>query len=187
MAVFLFNYMIKISQNIHLKKILSSDTKILFKLMKEVYPLAYSHFWTDKGNWYIHIQYAKENILKELSKENADYYFVVFKSEIIGNLRIIWDEKLEGLSEEKQVKLHRIYLHQKTQGNGIGKKILAWLEERVIQKGYKTIWLDAMDEQPQAFQFYKKLGYKYHSHTFLEYDLLFDKVRKMSQVYKILI
>ena len=43
-----------------------------------------------------------------------------------------------------------------------------------------------MDEQPQAFQFYKKLGYTYYSHTFLEYDLLFESVRKMSQVYKTL-
>ena len=114
------------------------------------------------------------------------YYFVLFNDQIIGNFRIIWDESLEGLPEEKQVKLHRIYLHQKTQGKGIGKKLLFWLEEKAIKKGYKIIWLDAMNEQPQAFQFYKKLGYKYHSHTFLEYDLLFESVRKMSQVYKTL-
>jgi hypothetical protein len=41
-----------------------------------------------------------------------------------------------------------------------------------------------MNEQPQAFQFYKKLGYKYHSHIVLPFDLLYDAVRKMSQVYK---
>lgn len=89
-----------------------------------------------------------------------------------------------GLSEEKQVKLHRIYLHPKTQGNGLGKKLLSWLEKEAKQKGYKIIWLDAMDEQPQAFQFYKKRGYKYHSHTFLPFELLYDEVRKMSQIYK---
>ncbi|WP_298779378.1 GNAT family N-acetyltransferase [uncultured Polaribacter sp.] len=179
--------MIKITENIHLKVITTKDCESLFELMKEVYPLAYSHFWTDKGNWYVNTQYAKENILKELLEEKAAYYFIVFKGEIIGNFRIIWDEKLEGLSPTKQVKLHRIYLHQKTQGNGIGKSILAWLEKEAIKKGYEIIWLDAMNEQPQAFLFYKKLGYKYHSHTFLPYDLLFKNVRKMSQVYKILI
>lgn len=152
--------------------------------MKEVYPLAYSHFWADKGSWYVNSQYAKENLLKELSVEKADYYFVVFDDEIVGNFRILWDEKLPNLSEEKQVKLHRVYLHQKTQGKGIGKKLLSWLEEKAKQKGYKIIWLDAMDEQLQAFQFYHKMGYKYHSHTFLEYDLLHKEVRKMSQVYK---
>ena len=176
--------MITLSENIQLKPILSSDSVALFKLMKEVYPLAYSHFWLDKGDWYVDSQYSTTHILKELSVENAEYYFVIYKDEIVGNFRFVWDEKLLGLSEEKQVKLHRIYLHQKTQGKGIGKELLAWLDEKAQQKGYEIIWLDAMDEQPQAFEFYKKMGYKYHSHTFLPFDLLHKEVRKMSQVYK---
>ena len=152
--------------------------------MEEIYPPAYHHFWKDSGEWYVKEQYSKNTILKELSEEKADYYFVLFNDKIVGNFRIIWDEKLQGLSEEKQVKLHRIYLHPKTQGNGLGKKLLSWLEKEAKQKGYKIIWLDAMDEQPQAFQFYKKRGYKYHSHTFLPFELLYDEVRKMSQIYK---
>ena len=43
-----------------------------------------------------------------------------------------------------------------------------------------------MDAQPQAFQFYKKLGYNYHSHVLLPFDLMHDEVRKMSQLYKII-
>ena len=178
--------MIKISQNLQLKIITKEDCKNLFTLMKEIYPLAYSHFWNDDGNWYVNSQYSKENILKELSQENAEYYFILFKDEIIGNFRIIWDDKLSNLSEEKQLKLHRIYLHPKTQGQGIGKQLMIWLEEKAKQKDYKIIWLDAMDAQPQAFQFYKKLGYNYHSHVFLPFDLMHDEVRKMSQLYKII-
>ena len=121
--------MIKIPENIQLKRILDSDTASLFKLMKEIYPLAYSHFWTDNGDWYVNSQYSKTNILKELSEDKSEYYFILFKDEIVGNFRIIWDEKLEGLNQENQVKLHRVYLHQKTLGNGIGKKLLSWLEE----------------------------------------------------------
>lgn len=176
--------MIKITENIQLKEVSSFNTEMLFKLMTEIYPPAYSHFWSDNGDWYVNSQYSKENILKELSQEKADYYFIIFKNEIVGNFRIIWDEKLVGLSEEKQVKLHRVYLHPKTQGKSIGNKLMIWLEEKAREKDYQIIWLDAMDAQPQAFQFYKKLGYNYHSHTFLPFDLMYDEVRKMSQVYK---
>ena len=178
--------MIEISQNLQLKIITKEDCKNLFTLMKEIYPLAYSHFWNDDGNWYVNSQYSKENILKELSQENAAYYFILFKDEIIGNFRIIWDDKLSNLSEEKQLKLHRIYLHPKIQGKGIGKQLMIWLEQKAKQKDYKIIWLDAMDAQPQAFQFYKKLGYNYHSHVFLPFNLMHDEVRKMSQLYKII-
>ncbi len=82
------------------------------------------------------------------------------------------------------MKLHRIYLHQKTQGKGIGKKLLSWLDQKSKEKDYKIIWLDAMDFQPQAFEFYKKLGYKYHSHYFLPYELMHKELRKISQIYK---
>lgn len=176
--------MIEITSNISLQSIKTSDHELLFSLMKEIYPPAYSHFWEDDGTWYVNTQYSKEHILKELSEEKNDYYFVLFKNEIIGNFRIIWDKKLEGLSTEKQVKLHRIYLHPKTHGNGIGKKLLSWLEEKAKNTHYEIIWLDAMNEQPQAFKFYKNLGFQYHSHTFLPFDLLHDEVRKMSQLYK---
>jgi GNAT superfamily N-acetyltransferase len=181
---FYFYRMIKVTEDLQLRTVLSSDTATLFKVMKQIYASTYSHFWTDKGDWYVNTQYSKEPILKELSEENSENYFILFKGEIIGNFRIIWDEKLAGLSEEKQVKLHRIYVYQKTQGNGIGKKLLSWLDEKAIKKEYKIIWVDAMNEQPQAFQFYKKLGYTYHSHVFLTFDFLYEAVRKMSQLYK---
>ncbi len=177
--------MIRINSEIALENILVKDTESLYELMKEVYPLAYNYFWEDGGKWYINSQYSEENIRKELVQVNAEYFFVIFKGERVGNFRIIWDEPLPDFSERlKSVKLHRIYLHSKTQGNGIGKSLLTWLENKAIKKQYELIWLDAMDEKPQAFNFYKKQGYQYHSHCFLPFDLLHDKYRKMSQLYK---
>lgn len=178
--------MILISEHIQLKVILNSDSESLFRLMKEIYTPVYQHFWTDAGAWYVNLQYAKENVLKELNEKNASYYFVLFKGEIIGIFRFLWDQKLVGLSEEKQVKLHRIYVHPKVQGKGIGKELLSWLEEKALQNKYQVIWLDAMNAQENAFQFYKKLGFVYHGHTFLSFNLMHDEVRKMSQLYKTL-
>ena len=163
---------------------MNTDSETFFTLMKEIYPPAYSHFWKDGGDWYVNTQYSKEKLNSELLDVNSQNYLVLFKNEIIGNFRIIWDEQLDGFVDEKHVKLHRIYLHQKTQGNGIGKKLLNWLETQAIKKQYDLIWLDAMDAQPQAFEFYKKLEYQYHSHCFLDFELLYDEIRKMSQLYK---
>ena len=176
--------MIDIIKNLQLKPVLSTDAKTLFTLMKEIYPLAYSRFWTDQGDWYVNTQYCEKNILKELSKGNSEDYFIVFNNEIVGNFRFIWDEKLTGFSEENQLKLHRIYLHPKAQGSGIGKTLLAWLDAKAKSKGYEIIWLDAMDAQLKTFQFYKKLGYNYHSHVLLPFHFLHVAVRKMSQIYK---
>lgn len=110
--------MIKISENIKLIPILSNNSETLFRLMKQIYTPAYSHFWEDHGDWYLNSQYPKEHILKELSQEKKKYYFINCKDKIVNSFRFIWDEKLIGLSEEKQLKLHRTYLHQKVQGIG---------------------------------------------------------------------
>ena len=176
--------MIQITQNITLKSITKSDSKDLNRLMQEIYPSAYQHFWRDKGDWYVNTVYSPQNIEKELLEENSAYYFILFKNEVVGNFRVLWDQKLPGFENKKSVKLHRVYLLEKTHGNGIGKTLLSWLENRAKKNKCELIWLDAMDEQPQAFQFYKKQGYQYHSHEFLNFDLLYDNVRKMSQIYK---
>lgn len=178
--------MITITEHIQLKEISDKDSESLFSLMKEVYTAAYSHFWKDSGTWYLNTQYSRENLIKELKENNTAYYFVVFKNEIVGNFRVLWNQELNGFEGKKSVKLHRIYLHAKTQGNGIGKALLNWLENQAIKKQYELIWLDAMNEKPQAFEFYKKRGYQYNSHCFLDFDLLYDELRKMSQLYKIL-
>ena len=178
--------MIEISQNIHLKKIKNSDAGFLFILMKEIYMSAYSHFWKDNGVWYVNSQYSKEVILKELLEPKTDYFFVLFKDCIVGVFRVVWDETLKGFLEQPQVKLHRIYLSNETQGKGLGKKLLSWLEVEAIKKGCQMIWLDAMDQHTQALQFYKKQGYTYHSHVILPFNLLYEKVRKMNQLYKVL-
>jgi len=58
------------------------------------------------------------------------------------------------------------------------------LDAKAKRKGYEIIWLDAMDAQLKTFQFYKKLGYNYHSHVLLPFHFLHVAVRKMSQIYK---
>lgn len=177
-------YMIQITPALSLKPIKASDSKELYTLMQEIYPSAYQHFWKDKGEWYVNTVYSAKNIKKELLEVHTAYFFILFNNEVVGNFRILWDHKLPGFENKKSVKLHRVYVLEKTQGNGIGKTLLTWLENTAKEKGYELIWLDAMDEQPQAFQFYKKQGYKYHSHEFLDFELLYDNVRKMSQIYK---
>ena len=176
--------MLKITKNLYLKEILKSDSTLLYNLMKEIYPPAYTSFWEDNGDWYIETQYSKSNIEKELAEKRAPYYFIIYNDEIVGNFRILWNECLNGLSTEKTVKLHRVYLHQKVHGKGIGKDLISWLEKEARKNKYKIVWLDAMNKQEQAFQFYKKIGFKYHSHTFLDFEKMHDSYRKMSQVYK---
>lgn len=179
-------FMIQINQHISLQEIQFIDASSLYSLMQEVYPHAYQQFWNDNCSWYLNSQYSESNIYKELQNIKANYYFVLYKGKRIGNFRIIWDDILPGFENLKCVKLHRIYLHQSSQGNGIGKILLDWFEYKSIENNYDLLWLDAMNKKEQAYIFYQKRGYKYHSHTYLNFELIKKEYSQMSQLYKIL-
>ncbi|MDG2195079.1 MAG: GNAT family N-acetyltransferase [Polaribacter sp.] len=176
--------MIPVSKDIQLKAVTIQDCTQLYKLMQMIYPPAYHHFWTDKGAWYVDGLYNKENIHNELKETSTGYYFVLFKKEVVGILRVLWDAINEHLAYKKSAKLHRIYLHQKAQGNSIGKNLLTWVEHTAREKGCETLWLEAMDTQEQAFEFYKKAGYVPFNRFDLDFPLLIDKHRGLTQVYK---
>ncbi|MDJ0644561.1 MAG: GNAT family N-acetyltransferase [Flavobacteriaceae bacterium] len=176
--------LLKISDTLKLQPISLEDHNTLFNLMLEIYPPEYKHFWEDGGAWYINSQYSKENLIKELSEPNQAYYFVLYNNEIIGILRLLFDISLDALHTKKAVKLHRIYLHQKMQGKGIGKQLIMHIESIVKQKHYEVLWLEVMQKQPQALHFYENLGFVLVDSYSYQKELLYKKYRTMYAVYK---
>ena len=180
-AVFLYIYymQIQVSTSIILQKISLINHGELTGLMREIYPPMYHHLWEDKGEWYLKELYSKENFKKELLEENQEYYFVLYNEENIGILRLISNVDFNGIPEEKSIMLHRIYLHPKTQGKGLGKELLNWIENRSKEKKKETLWLKAMDTQEQALHFYQKNGFSTIKKTTLEFTLLHKHLRGM--------
>ncbi len=151
--------MITLTSDISLHSIREEDQPRLMELMQAIYPPAYEHLWEDEGQWYLNSLYQKENLEKELQEEGNHYYFIQYQKEAVGILRYIENTPLPWDSAKNAVKLHRIYLHPKTHGKGLGKTLLVWLEEKAQSLSAAYIWLDVMDTQHQAIRFYEKTGY----------------------------
>lgn len=176
--------MIKISKHLKLQEITIDKHLVLYNLMNEIYPPEYNHFWLDDSSWYINSQYSKENLQKELLEENQEYYFVVFKDEVVGILRLLFDVRMKNFPDKKSIKLHRIYLHNKVQGNGIGKAVLNYVESVTKENNYTFLWLEGMEKKPSAIKFYEKFGFTKGDEYLYEFDLLKKEYQKMIAVYK---
>jgi GNAT superfamily N-acetyltransferase len=164
---------IQIAEHIQLQEICFQDQKKLEKLVAKVYHPVYKHLWkNDDSSWYINRFYSKENLKKELSNIDAEYYFVIFKSQDVGILRIDFNRPLESHIKDSNVYLHRIYLGSEVHGKGIGKALFNWVEKRAKEKGNSSIWLKAMDTQEQALHFYTKLEYENIGKTSLDFELI---------------
>lgn len=183
--------MITLSEQLQLQPIALEDQPVLFELMQRVYPPAYAHFWKDQGSWYLNSLYTFDNLKKELQEEGSYYYFVRFRESahskeytIIGIFKIIEDCTYPEQSELSSLKVHRIYLDNTVQGKGIGKQLMLYAQEHAQKSNHKLIWLDAMDQHPQAMAFYNSLGYSKGGLQQLDFELLHDLYKPMWYLYK---
>ena len=177
---------IQLSESISLKAVTLNDAVVLKELMHKIYPPPYKHLWEDDGYWYVEETFNKTALEKELAASNALYFFVAHENETVGVLRIVHNAPLSDISDVKASKLHRIYLDPKLQGKGFGKLLMDWSKQQAIKNGSQLIWLEAMDTQEQALQFYKKLGYEISSDFRLTFELMYEHLRGMHKMYKTL-
>lgn len=175
---------IGVSKSISLKRILMKDHRQLYALMKRIYPPAYIDYWKDQGKWYVSDVYSKANLQKELKEENSDYFFVCYEEKVIGILRIVYGIDTHYEADENYAKLHRLYLDQNTQNQGVGYQLMVWLLRAVKEKGCSVLWLEVMEKQDQALYFYQKLGFKKTDKVFLKFPLIHETYRGMYKMEK---
>ncbi|MEJ2112856.1 MAG: GNAT family N-acetyltransferase [Flavobacteriaceae bacterium] len=179
--------MIQISDHIQLQNITIQDQEKLIDLVRRVYTPVYKHLWKGEDcEWYLNRFYNKENLEQELNNADSEYYFVIYKSQDVGILRIDYNKPLIGFSKESNVYFHRIYLGYEAQGKGVGKILFNWVEKRAKEKGKNSIWLKAMDTQQQALRFYTKIGYENIGKTSLDFELINKDLSGMVIFWKLL-
>jgi len=80
--------------------------------------------------------------------------------------------------------LHRIYIDPEVQGKGIGKLLLVWLTAKAKSWGSTLLWLEAMDTQTSAIEFYKRTGFTISNTLRLEVKYLHEHLRGMYRMWK---
>ena len=169
--------MIRIHPNLSLVPIQVQDHLKLVELMEGIYKSAYSHFWTDQGDWYLELCYNEGNLEKELSRARSNYYFVVFENKTVGIIKYDFPFSPREVEIPNAMKLHRLYLDESVHGKGVAKELMLYIEQVAIEKNLDFIWLEAMLEKPQAKRFYEKMGYEWVYTYQLEFEKLYPEVR----------
>ena len=69
-------------------------------------------------------------------------------------LTIDWEDKSNSF-----LVVHRLAVKEENWGDGIGKKLMLFVEEVAREENYSSIRLDTYSGNPKAMEFYLKLGY----------------------------
>ena len=97
----------------------------------------------------------------------AQTYFVAIENNvIIGGINIDLDQDKTYLdinwedTSNSFLVVHRLAVKEKFWKKRIGKKLMIFAENRVTEKGLKSIRLDTYSGNPKAMEFYRRLGYR---------------------------
>jgi GNAT superfamily N-acetyltransferase len=156
--------------NLVLKRIELKDQKVLYRLMDEIYRHSYRHIWKDEGDWYLDLIYNPETLNKELGRKRNHYFFVDLDGRKIGILKYDFPFSPREIEIPNAMKLHRLYLHPDFHGKGIAPLLVDHCEKVAKANNLESIWLEAMECQPQAGRFYEKMGFT----SILSYQLNFE-------------
>ena len=97
----------------------------------------------------------------------AQTYFVAIENNvIIGGVNIDKDQDKTYLdinwedTSNSFLVVHRLAVKEEFWEKKIGKKLMIFAENRVIEKGFNSIRLDTYSGNPKAMAFYRRLGYR---------------------------
>lgn len=145
-----------------------SDSEELKKIGKKTFDETFrSQNKEENIEEYLKTTFTSKRMVDELNNPNSYFYFIYFKEELAGYLKVNINDAQTEVVEGSNIEIERIYILKKFQKHGLGKKLYDQAIKIARDLECENIWLGVWGKNKNAIQFYKKLGfYKIDEHTF---------------------
>jgi diamine N-acetyltransferase len=131
----------------------ADDLKTVERLAREIWPVTYGDILTQEQlDYMLDLIYNNAALSDQLLNQQHTFLMVEQEGEPVAFAAYSTVEP--GIS-----KLHKIYVHQKTQGQGIGKKLIDYIVSQLRSQNIHTLRLN-VNRQNKARFFYEKLGFE---------------------------
>lgn len=120
---------------------------------------------------YLEKTFNLEQLKQELSDAFSQFFFIYFKNELAGYLKVnINDAQTEEMGEEA-LEVERIYIKKHFKKNKLGTKLLSKAIDIAQEYRKKQIWLGVWEKNETAIAFYKNMGFiQTETHSFFMGD-----------------
>jgi ribosomal protein S18 acetylase RimI-like enzyme len=142
------------TQEIVIRPSINDDAPSIFELLNVTWDAAYSSFIPKKVlTDYLNNTYSLSKLENIFSDDNLECYTV-----LIGTKVVAWLKLYENV-EENRFYLSSIYVLPDFQKFKIGKRLMSLSYKRAVEKGYGSIWIGVMIQNPKALEWYKREGF----------------------------
>ena len=129
------------------------DIPTIGYLAQQIWPVTYGAILPDgQLDYMLERNYSPESLNEQITKLNHRFLMAELDEDAVGFASF-------GATEDEGVhKLHKIYVLPKTQGLGVGRALLDFVTEQVLEEGANTLRLN-VNRHNKAKDFYEKLGF----------------------------
>lgn len=145
---------------INIKKCTLEELHTLQEISYETFNETFKHQNSPENmNAYLERAFNLKQLEKELSNISSQFFFVYFKNEVAGYLKVNTNDAQSEEMGNESLEIERIYIKNKFQKHGIGKYLLNKAMEIAMERNKKEIWLGVWEKNENAIAFYKKMGF----------------------------
>ncbi|TRX36145.1 GNAT family N-acetyltransferase [Flavobacterium sp. ZT3R18] len=143
----------------------TNDYKTVQDIAHQTWPIAYGEILPKAQLDYMLGAFYNEEALKD-SVFNKGHHFVLAKE---GDETLGFASYEHNYNQQPQTKIHKIYILPQTQGKGIGKTLIDFIEN-VAKENHSTALSLNVNRFNKALHFYQKLGFEIVDEIDIELD-----------------
>ena len=152
--------------NIRTAKI--SDLNILKEIGKRTFIETFASENSSKNmTEYLESAFTTEKLMNELTNMNSEFYFAEMEGEVVGYLKVNFNDSQTELKVSNALEIERIYVLKEFHGKKVGQILYDKAIEIAKNKSLNNVWLGVWEQNPRAIRFYEKNGFKvFDKHIF---------------------
>lgn len=143
----------------------ANDYRTIRDIAYQTWPIAYGEILSKPQLDYMLEAFYNEDVLKD-SVLNKGHHFVLAKE---GEDALGFASFEHKYNQKHQTKIHKIYILPQTQGKGIGKRLIDFVEN-VAGENHSTSLSLNVNRFNKALSFYQKMGFEITTEVNIELD-----------------
>lgn len=145
---------------IQIRKCTLEDVETLRSVAIETFTETFSEYNTPENmKLYLDTSFNLQQLKKELTNKNSQFYFVYVEGELAGYLKVNLDDAQTEEMGNDSLEIQRVYIKEKYQKSGLGKLMVSKAEEIAKENNKNKIWLGVWEKNENAIGFYEKIGF----------------------------
>ncbi|RZI48248.1 GNAT family N-acetyltransferase [Lactococcus kimchii] len=147
-----------------LKKVTLKDVQQLQEISIETFSDTFKDA-NDEANLkeYLKNAYNIEQLKSELSDLESDFYFVYYKKELAGYLKLNVSNAQSEKHDINALEIERIYIKTHFKRLGLGRYLLNYAINQAKELKKTSVWIGVWEKNINALNFYKKMNFVYFS------------------------